>query len=467
MSIKLLVSFFFLVVLNQNIFAQEENYPQIIWCRNDSFKVSFSTTTDYFEFKVSEDSVYNVNTSASLNAYMKLYFGKDSIIFSYHNKLPNSHIKYFNLQSPLGKTKLRLRFNKVYSWFSDSYIKQHANQVQFDVPEVYELANIIWILSPVGQRASDLPRQTNYYKKVYKYFKPFLYHPLFKAFNFADSLYFDKYFDFRENSIVYNFEKNKLVARGPYYYVNGNNWDDMNSLFRQLLPLIEDFARKSNYRQFYKGNYKYYKQQIQRQKELMSVRTMWEWLEQRFPDNNYNSYRIIFSPLIGGSHSTQQFHSVSHGVWFKQAVMFVCGPELFQSRQSLTEEQKKGSMSGKVFTEIDHNYVNPVTSKYKKLVDSIFSVRKNWVMDNGEPDYYETPEAVFNEYMTHALFCLYASDMYDSETLTYIITERENLMSKRRFVKFSEFNKQLLFLYSQHKKMPELFSDILRWCKRF
>jgi len=63
-------------------------------------------------------------------------------------------------------------------------------------------------------------------------------------------------------------------------------------------------------------------------------------------------------------------------------------------------------MSGVVFTEIDHNYVNPGTSKYEKLIDSIFSNRSAWTKHGNSSDYYDSPVRVFNEYMTHAAFCL-------------------------------------------------------------
>src|SRR5690606_17543288 len=102
-------------------------------------------------------------------------------------------------------------------------------------------------------------------------------------------------------------------------------------------------------------------------------------------------------------------------------VMFICGTGRYDSVQSFTEKQREGMMSGVVFTEIDHNYVNPTTDKYRKQVDSIFSNRDYWVKPGVARNYYGSPYAIFNEYMTHAVFCVYIDDVYDQQTADLVI----------------------------------------------
>ena len=118
--------------------------------------------------------------------------------------------------------------------------------------------------------------------------------------------------------------------------------------------------------------------------------------------------------------------------WFSEALMFTSGPEIVDLNQSFGEKQKEGLHSGIVFTEIDHNYVNPITSKYRDDVEKIFSNRTVWTKEGGDTDNYTTPESVFNEYMTHALFCLYVQEMYDRDLASFIIKSREELMTNRR-----------------------------------
>jgi hypothetical protein len=457
----------------------EGTYPKTLWCPNDTFVLKFKNYPTSFSYKVSrgdnERPDSDNGTDARLDEYATIYYGQDSLRLNYHNKLPYAHITYVNFKSPKGKTTLRFHFNDIASYFSNDYMEKNNGNIQFDIPETYELANIIWTLSPSGQSAKDLYKEGEYYKRVVSYFKPYMNHPIFRALHFPDSVYANKYYDFRENSFAFNFKDAKaepsnvkLLYNGPYYYVYGDDLAD-SSLFGRLKPVVEDFAAKSKFREFYKSNLEYYNKEIQRQKELLPVRQMWHWLEEAFPKTKYQSYRIVSSPLIGGSHSTQRYSTYNKTEWFSENVMFICGTARYDSMTNLTEKQKEGLMSGIVFTEIDHNYVNPATNKFTKQVDSIFSNRNVWAKQGNSSDYYESPVSVFNEYMTHAAFCLYILDIYDKPIADFVIDNREQLMVNRRnFIKFKEFDRALIRLHQEHKdlKVVELYPFILEWCKQ-
>jgi hypothetical protein len=462
--------------IGQNV---EETYPKTLWCPNDTFVLKFKNYPKVYTYKVSrginERPGSDNGTDAKMDEYATLYFGQDSLRLNYHNKIPYAHIIHINFESPKGKSSLRFHFNDVASYFPGDYMEKNEGNVQFDIPESYELANIIWTLSPSGQRAKDLYKEGDYYKNVLGYFKPYLSHPIFKKLDFPDSLYVEKYYDFRENSFAFNFQHpevggrdTKLLFNGPYYYVNGNELAD-SSLFGKLKPLVEDFAAKSNFRQFYKKNLPYYTKEIQRERQLLPVKNMWNWLEREFPKTRSQSYRVVFSPLIGGSHSTQGYVNNNKTGWFKEYVMFICGTGRYDTLSAITEKQKEGLMSGVVFTEIDHNYVNPATNNYRKLVDSIFSNRNVWVKPGNSSNFYASSVSVFNEYMTWAVFCLYVKDSYDQATADLVINERESRMvDKRNFVKFKEFDQALIKLRKENKdlKVSELYPLILEWCTR-
>jgi hypothetical protein len=147
--------------------------------------------------------------------------------------------------------------------------------------------------------------------------------------------------------------------------------------------------------------------------------------------------------------------------------MFICGPDRYDTSKLLTSKQKEGLMSGVVFTEIDHNYVNPATNKYAKTIDSIFSRRAVWTRGD-QTNWYGSPVSVFNEYMTHAVYCLWLLDNYDKATADFVITNRESLMVERRnFIRFKEFNRALIALREQNKnaKVVDLYPAILNWCR--
>jgi hypothetical protein len=451
----------------------EETIPGTLWCPNDSFVLKFKGLDKIFPYKVSRTDKQSPGTDGAPDEYAIIYYGTDSLRLSYHNRIPYAHIIFINFASPKGKTTFRFHYNDVGSYFPAAYMEKNKDNVQFDIPEPYELANIIWTLSPSGQKATDLYKEGDYYKKVVAHFKPYMNHPIFAALNFPDSLYSNKYYDFRENSFAFNFNTtsssdNKLLYNGPYYYVNGNELAD-SSLFGKLKPLVEDFSVKSGFKEFYKKNLSLYTKEIQREKDLLPVKQMWRWLEEQFPKIKYQSYRVVFSPLIGGSHSTQRFSTYNKTEWFGENVMFICGTARYDTMHNVSEKQKEGLMSGVVFTEIDHNYVNPSTNKYAKLVDSIFSKRQIWAKTGNNSDLYSDPISIFNEYMTHALFCLYIADSYDKPIADFVINNRESLMVNRRnFIRFKEFDRELIRLRQEHKdlKAVDLYPYILDWCKK-
>lgn len=282
----------------------------------------------------------------------------------------------------------------------------------------------------------------------------------------------NNYYEFRENSICFNFEGDKLVGSGNYFFIYGSDDSTYANLFSNNLTEIADFATASGFRSFYKKHIRYYQKLINRQREMMEVEDMWSWLEKEFPRPKFRSYKVMFSPLILASHSTQRF-----ALWdfraeqrFQECVMFVSGPDIYDTRNELSEMQKSVLVSGIVFTEIDHNYVNERSGDYEESIDSIFSQRAFWVDPKRETGYYGSPISVFNEYMTHALFCLYVSGRFEPQTAAFLIAARETLMvSSRGFTKFPAFNKATASLKMEHpsSNVYALYPRMPNWCWNF
>jgi hypothetical protein len=463
----ILVTGWFPAFLKAQNGPKTQNYPKKIKLLNSVFSVRSSSSAVPYPLTAIVGDTVDLGNDGYPGAYAVVLTGQDSVRINYTNTPYDQRI-YIPLTLPAGEATYRLRFNGVAGQFSDEYVRKHTNREEFEIPEVYELANILWVLSNHGKKNASLPRSGPYYQRVITHFRPFLSHPVIGLINQVIDDYAN-YYDFRENSYAFHFEKDKLVWTGPHYYVTGKNWDTFESLFRQLAPQIEDFARQSGYRDFYRGQRPYYGKLIEEQRTLMPIRTMWNWLEARFPQR-FECYRVVFSPLIGGSHSTQQYARFTNGNWYNEAVMFVNGPTTYLNRAELTDQQRQGLASGIVFTEIDHNYVNPTTSRFKSRVDSIFSNRQIWTQTGGDTDSYGNPQAVFNEYMTHALFCLYLKDQYDSKTAAYLVDQREKLMVDRRhYIRFREFNQKLAELYVSRKpdeSFSTLYPALLDWAKK-
>ncbi|WP_418510583.1 hypothetical protein [Corallibacter sp.] len=151
---------------------------------------------------------------------------------------------------------------------------------------------------------------------------------------------------------------------------------------------------------------------------------------------------------------------------YRECLMFVCGSERYDTQTKLNQKQKSGLISGIVFTEIDHNYVNPTSSKFRKEIDEIFKNDTVWAKKDRLT--YKNPIEVFNEYMTHAVFCTWVKETYTKENAKFIIREREALnVEKRGFFKFKAFNQELLKLRSLHPNLTitQLYPYMLDWSK--
>ena len=342
--------------------------------------------------------------------------------------------------------------------YSKEYIEENRGKVIVEIPEVYELANIAIAITDYGLNDPySVFKQGQYYKRVLKHFLPFKKHPLISKIELSGETggkRFSDYYGFRDNSACYVFKGNSIVPGGIYSEIRPPN------LFKKYIKLVEDFAKVTQFRKFYQDNLPYYQEQIQKYKEEVPVRKMWVWLEKNFPER-YDCYKIILSPLINASHSTQRFEDKG----FKEIVMFVSVPE-DEGEWRCSDKVKEGLLSRVVFTEIDHNYVNPITEQYSDRVNEVFSNVGKWNRQSG----YHSPISTFNEYMTWAVFTLYAYDNYEGEDFEVINQAMVNEMVKfRKFVLFKQFDEKLLELYLNRKEgetIPDLYPKILAWAEK-
>ena len=333
--------------------------------------------------------------------------------------------------------------------YSSKYVNDNKGKCIVEIPEVYELANIIIAVSDHGQSSFQVHRDSEYFQKVMKRFGPHSDHPVVKEQIFGKNM--SSYLGFRASSYCYMFEAERIRLDGIHWKAE---WRDT---FKPRRHLMEDFARKSRFRQFYRDNMPYYQEQTAKYKKEVSVEQMWQWLEKRFPAR-FDSYRVVLSPLCGGTHNTQKF---SDGT-FREAIMFVAMAPILEGE---IDQTKRMSAARAIFTEIDHNYVNPVTDRFEGRVNKVFANYKKWNQQKG----YSSPEKTFNEYMTWAVFALYAHDNYQPQDFE-IINEKmtKQMVNSRKFVRFRQFNDKLLELYKEHgqtKPIAELYPKILDWAQ--
>lgn len=347
--------------------------------------------------------------------------------------------------------------------FSDAYIEKFNGKFQVEIPEVHELANILVAISKIGQLDSNMIDMTTpYYKEVMSHFLPYKNHPIIDTINKHITKVFDNesywyYYTLKMNACGYIFDENhSIVDDGIIHKMGFPHPDDP---IKANLNLIQDFSNKSNFRKFYKEYQIYYDTLISVYKRLNPIDKMQKWLENQFP-LKYGSYKVTFSPLVHGAHSTQRFKDND----FEQTVMFVCRADYDNKYSRNLNEMHESRV---VFTEIDHNFVNPISDKYKNDIDTIFANRSKWIDKVIGTSAYENPYAIFNEYMTWAVFTLYCYDNFPEKDVELFIVKMEKQMENDRgFIKFREFNRELLKLYKNNtgKKVYQLYPEILEWC---
>ena len=338
---------------------------------------------------------------------------------------------------------------------SEEFKASQRGEWTIEVPEVQELVHIIIAITPVGMDDRNMVQhQSDYYESVQTHFGLYRDHSVVKKVNRL--LEKGRYARLKMDACGFYFNEQGRIEKDPTY--KQLNWSEKNFV-EPILEGLEDFSDKTGFREFFLEHQEYYNSLVSLMKAQMPVDNQWKWLEERFPEK-YDNYRITFSPLTNGSHSTNRFETKD----FRQTVMFVCGP--IESNQ-LSDKVKEGLMTRIVFTEIDHNYVNPLTEKFEKQVGDVFKNRDKWTSGK-DSEHYGSAIAIFNEYMTWAVFTLYAFDTFNESDFSTINERTEALMTERRgFQEFKEFNRELLELYRNHRpeeKLENLYPLILEWC---
>ncbi|WP_234733181.1 DUF4932 domain-containing protein [Tellurirhabdus bombi] len=394
----------------------------------------------------------NATTSSELSGWKNPILIKvqtDSIQVSYRGA------EYERVRITDGKdtVTVQVHYINLVPTFSEAYKAAHRKKALVAIPPVQELMHLSIALTPTGQKDRDMIHKSGpYYQKVMTRFAPYQNHAFIKKLDSMLAKSSDLYFNLVQDANAYDIQQGRIVD-GTIYKTSG--------AIAPLLPLMQDFANTSKFPAFFAENEAYYQQSIARTKQLMPMEKMWQWIEKEYP-NRYDCYKTVYSPLTGNNHSTRYYLTDD----YQECIMFVCGSEVMDKNKA-DELTQQASLSGVVFTEIDHNYVNPMSDKHQKDINRVFGDRAKWAAKGGPADHYNGAYDVFNEYMTHALYCLYVRENYPKNVSETINKDRENLMvDHRKFIRFREFNQKLQELYSQRKQgqtAADLYPAMLQW----
>lgn len=420
-------------------------------CPNDTLWVYSPEITYSVPIKIS-----TMNTSERFNfgALDKPYsFGITNGIDSFeyeHQKLPRVHIDVSN-----GKRSVDVflfAYMNPQAKFDEDHKREFDNQVVVEIPEAYEMVNILLSLTTYCRQDSDLlDMQKPYFHEVQQTFAQWENSPLVVALNKALEQDKEAYISFRNSGFAYHFEFDKLVESKDYR--NFNSRLGINDFKLQL----EDFAQRSGFRKFYAKHKLYYKSLIDAHQQWVNVKEMKTWLENRF-SNRFNAYRVILSPLVSNKHTINTFSDSD----FKEAVLFINAfdPSATRSESTLQTRYRLWSIA---FTEMSRLYLDPVSDRHINEVNTTFNNSTYWKSPNGSNE--NKANSIFNEYMKLGLLTLYMNDHMSSADFTAIYeTHKTTAENKLGFQRFGLFSDELLKLHRNGEKdIDKLYTYMLEW----
>lgn len=330
-------------------------------------------------------------------------------------------------------------------------------RVRIVVPEVYELTNVIMAMTSYGlDNASLIYKSGSYYSDILKAFSQYRFGSPMKELQLGGDDPVRRYYEFRDNSYAYVFDEGSIKHDPAYGGLRSPN------TFSEKRSDIEQFSDLTQFRAFYQQHGDFYRTFIERYRTLAEIDSMTDWLEREFAPTRYDHYTVVLSPLVYGSHSSYNTTTAAG----KEALMFVAGPDV-TTPPTTTAGVQKATIQRIVFTEIDHNFVNPVTSQYLSRVGTAFGTRSKWTTDGSS--FYNSTEAVFNEYMTWGVFLLYVESRVSADDFPTVVQLTTQLMEgSRRFQRFGPFAQELLRLYharTNGARARDLYPAILDWAQ--
>lgn len=347
------------------------------------------------------------------------------------------------------KHLLLLSFSLVLSNIALAKYKQRI--VQFN--ESYELANIILSLTEYGKLDKyEVNKNTKYYQEINDYFAPVANHPVLDSVNYSREKW-DKLLGFRTDAVAFCFDKKGVLKRKYKFYSMGKEINE----FEENLVLIQDFVEKSNFRAFYHQKKPFFDSIAKLYEESLMINDVEEFLNDEFELNVKSKHRIIVSPLVGRMHCQRYFN--------KASTSFINIPDYLYGITSIEDISDSDIASGihMFFTEIDHDYVNPTTRKFKNEYRQNFDQSK-WDKESG---YGEWEMAVFNEYMTWAVYDIFITKHFP-DIASSVINDWHEVNVSRGFYVSKLFGEKLFEMYlrkGKEENIRDLYPKFLLWCK--
>lgn len=345
--------------------------------------------------------------------------------------------------------------------FSDAYKKENQGKTIIQVPDVYELVNVVFALTDYG-KTEAIYKGTAYYRAVMAHFSPYRTHPAVRTVDSLLKKSEGNYYPLKMDAYAYQFAGDAIQKGAVYDRVS---WGEVNEL-TPYIPLLEDFSKKASFRRFYQQHNDYYNSLVADYRKNVDVAAMKSWLEKQFPRTKYAAIKVIFTPLVGWNQSANQFEDNG----FKEAQAHVNFPFVVENGQKQSAAQTKADRMMIAFTEINHTYLNPEADQYSKEVIAAYRDLSGWITPGKPSANYNNPLSCFEEYMNYGLVTLFYADIFGKDDFEKIKAGLEaNMVANRGFKRFWEFDQELLRLYQTRQPgqtVADLYPAIIAWAAR-
>jgi hypothetical protein len=338
----------------------------------------------------------------------------------------------------------------------------------YSIPEVYELMHIAIALTDtsivtnhVKMHANNVNTNTAYYQLIIDRFGAYRDHDLVKKLNKSFAKSAMNYVYQLQNAYNAAFDHDQIIKEKKMP-TERLLWIGLNSVSKED---IAQFGSAIGFRAFYQNQLPFYIGLLQHVLQLLNIPQIQRWLEDRF-STRYDQYQIVLSPLAGGFHFTQRF-TMNHQ---KTNVIWISAPYRYDT-SVYSAQQIAALYTSVAFTEIDHNYVNPVSDQYKAALNTVMGGvhRSKWIDERGDASMYGNGYAIFNEYMTHAVYMLYVKDHFDAKAYALALKSKTNSMvNARKYRQFKQFYDMLLGLYENRtngQTIEDLYPAVIEWCR--
>ena len=323
------------------------------------------------------------------------------------------------------------------------------DRISIENPEVYELANIILALTDYGLQDNNQVKKNNtYYDKMLKHFEPFQEHEIIDSANFSKERW-KEFLSFRTDAFAFEFDdKGKLFRDSEFQAFEIKTFD-------KYLHLVQDFADRSKFREFYSEHKNFYVSNLEEYRKQYMVHDMQEFLNKEFGNLlGDKNYKVVLSSFVGGQNLHRDIDSLT-------SADFVDIPNAILYDTITTDRKEISTAIHTLFTEMDHGYINTVSEAYTA---EIFSKFNDAIWNDGS-GYEEGKNDVFNEYMTWAVFDLF--NMHKFPEYADEINRNYHYINSNRGFPFSNvFSEKLREIYSQKRSsetIKDMFPSILDW----